>query len=611
MINFCTGAFFCLDPLSWFFLGVIALVSFPSALFSVGYLRGGSSKVKLCLSFALLAAFVLSMCMVVLSANLFVFLVSWELMSLVSYFLVVSDHIHEKSVRAGTIYFVMTHIGTAFIIAGFLVLYSYAGSFDFAAVKAACQSMPLSARNIVFLLLLVGFATKAGVVPLHIWLPYAHPQAPSYVSSIMSGAMIKTAIYGMLRFFIVIMGPCPRWWGGTIIILAIVSCLVGVVYALMDIDLKKLLAYSSVENIGIILLGVGLAMFFQNSNMPLVMLLAMSAGLYHLINHALFKGLLFLCSGSVLKATGTRDMEKMGGLIKKMPQTALFFLIGAMGISALPPLNGFVSEWLMLQSFFAGALNSQGLVKIFIVLAASGLALTSGLAAACFVKAFGISFLGLARSKRAEEAKEVSFSMNLGAGILAVLVVLFGVGAGLIMPYIFHLAEYILGVQYPGFVFRWFIFSLPIGQIVSFSPAILAGLLIILCLGISAWFIFGLRRKTVKYNTWDCGYYNLDARNEYTSIAFSKPFRLAFSFFLLPYRKSEKIRDSFYHVRAFNYETRTTLVFKHFFYQPLLRFVYRTAFKLRKIQPGSLNLYVLYIFVALAALIYFAGGFFR
>jgi hydrogenase-4 component B len=230
-------------------------------------------------------------------------------------------------------------------------------------------------RNTVFLLLLFGFAAKAGVVPLHIWLPYAHPQAPAHISSIMSGAMIKIAIYGMIRFFVAILGPGPVWWGSLIIILGVISCLVGVIYALMDHDLKKLLAYHSVENIGIILLGVGVAIFFRSYGLGTVAVLGLAAGLYHLINHALFKGLLFLCSGSVYKSTGLRDMEKMGGLIKNMPQTGLFFLVGAMGISALPPLNGFVSEWLTFQAFFSGASASQGWVKIF-------MALTGGLAAA-------------------------------------------------------------------------------------------------------------------------------------------------------------------------------------------------------------------------------------
>lgn len=388
MINLFSPQLFLFDPLTLFFLVVIALVCVPSAIYSFGYLRGEYSRARTILSAVILSLFVLSMCMVVTAGNLFSFLVFWELMSLSSYFLVVFDYQHEKSVRAGTIYLIMTHIGTAALMAAFFILYAQCGSFDFSMVKQAAALMPVQMRNAVFLLLLFGFATKAGVVPLHIWLPYAHPQAPSHISSIMSGVMIKTAIYGIIRFLVMLLGGGPGWWGVVILTLAAISCLVGVIYALMDHDIKRLLAYHSVENIGIILLGIGAAMLFTSKGLMLVAALSMCAGLYHLVNHALFKGLLFLGAGSVVKATGTRDMEKMGGLIKVMPWTAACFLIGAMGISALPPLNGFVSEWLTFQAFFAGILQSQGGIRLFIVLCAAVLALTSGLAAACFVKAY-------------------------------------------------------------------------------------------------------------------------------------------------------------------------------------------------------------------------------
>ena len=592
MINFLSKQLFLFDPLAIFFLAVIALVCVPSAIFSIGYLREETLKKKT-VAWALLVIFVLSMCFTVVSGNLFSFLIFWELMSLASYFLVVFDFKHEKSIRAGTIYLVMTHVGTACLMAAFFIFYNYAHSFDYVAVKQAAVLLSPQIRNIIFLLLLIGFSTKAGVVPLHIWLPYAHPQAPSHISSIMSGVMIKIAIYGMVRFFVTLLGPGPSWWGALIIVLGIISCLVGVIYALMDHDLKKLLAYHSVENIGIILLGVGSSMFFNSLGIGTVAALSMCAGLYHLINHALFKGLLFLCSGSVFKQTGLRDIEKMGGLIKVMPVTALFFLIGAMGISALPPLNGFVSEWLTFQVFFSGILQSHGAVKIFMFLSVAGLALTSGLAAACFVKAFGITFLAMPRSVRAREAKEVGFSMKMGMALLAVLVVLFGIGAGFVAPLLLRVSCAVLNIENVQESFR----------IVSVLPPMIAIALVACALAIFLWFKFGLRTKQARYNTWDCGYYALDSRNEYTATAFSKPFRIAFSFFLQPYRKSEKIRDSFYHVRKFTYETHTTLVFRNYFYEPLVRLVYSTASKMRKLQPGSIHLYILYIFITLVALL--------
>ncbi|MDP1854082.1 MAG: proton-conducting transporter membrane subunit [Candidatus Omnitrophota bacterium] len=602
MEKFSYTGLFLFDGLSCFFLVVIALVSIPSAIFSIGYLSPCVSKIKFSLANILLVFFVFSMSMVVTSGNLFSFLVFWELMSLSSYFLVVFEHTHQRCVRAGTIYLVMTHMGTAFLIAAFAILYVHAGSFDFGAVKLAVLSMPQDMRNIVFLLLFIGFGTKAGVVPLHIWLPYAHPAAPAHVSSLMSGVMIKIAIYGMIRFFIMLLGVGPPWWGIVILVFGAASCLIGVIYALMDHDLKKLLAYHSVENIGIILLGLGIAMVFKGYPVTTIVLLGMSGALYHLVNHGLFKGLLFLCSGSVAKACGTLDIEKMGGLIKSMPVTAVCFLVGAMGISALPPLNGFVSEWLTFQAFFGALLSSQGGLKIFMLICVAVLALTSGLAAACFVKAFGITFLALPRSRAAQEAKESSLSMKVGMGILAVLVVLFGIGCGLIMPYICQVAQEVLGIENTLFSFNWFSLSLAPISPISISPIIFVFILAAVSLVLLAWFVLS-PRKAVPCNTWDCGYYVLGARNEYTATAYSKPFRIAFSFFLLPYRKVEKIRDSFYHVRSFTYQTHTTKIFKQYFYDPLVGFTYNVAHKLRWLQPGSINLYISYIFIALTILI--------
>ena len=592
MLNFLPKQLFLIDPLALFFLAVIAFSCVPSAIFSIGYMKDETPRKKV-LAWALLPVFALSMCMVAVSGNIFSFLIFWEMMSLASYFLVIFDHKHEKSVRAGIIYLVMTHAGTACIMAAFFLLYNAAGTFDYSAIKQAAVSLSPGTRNTIFFLLLTGFSAKAGAVPLHIWLPYAHPQAPSHISSIMSGVMIKIAIYGMIRFFVVLLSPAPAWWGAIIIGLGSLSCLVGIIYALMDRDIKKLLAYSSVENIGVILLSAGAAMFFKSQGLEAAAALAMCAGLYHVINHALFKGLLFLCAGSVYKATGLRDMEKMGGLIRVMPATALFFLVGAMGISALPPLNGFVGEWLAFQALFAGILQLAGWAKMLIVLSAAALALTSGLTAACFVKAFGIAFLAMPRSKRAQEAKEAGPSMKAGMGLMAALVVLFGVCSGVIAPVIFSISQGTLGIEKTGTSF----------YLISVLPPAIALFLAVSGAAIFLWFKFGLRTAQVRYNTWDCGYYELDSRNEYTATAFSKPFRIAFSFFLLPYRKSGKIRDSFYHVREFTYETHTTPVFKRYFYEPLLRSVYAAALWARRLQPGSIHLYLLYIFAALLCLL--------
>nr|HPM43337.1 proton-conducting transporter membrane subunit [Candidatus Omnitrophota bacterium] len=274
MASFLPKELFLIDPTAVFFLAVIGIVSVPSLIFSAGYLRAESLNKKLT-AWALSSIFIISMCLVVTSGNIFSFLVFWELMSLSSYFLVVFDYKHEKSIRAGTIYMVMTHAGTACIMAAFLILYKHAYSFDYNAVKGAFALLNPYTKNTVFLLLFIGFAVKAGVVPLHIWLPYAHPQAPSYISSIMSGVMIKVAVYGMIRFFINILGPGPAWWGALILVSGMVSCMVGIIYALMENDIKKLLAYSSVENMGIILLGVGTAILFYGLGVMPVAVLGM------------------------------------------------------------------------------------------------------------------------------------------------------------------------------------------------------------------------------------------------------------------------------------------------------------------------------------------------
>ncbi len=611
MLAFFTQHNFLFDPLALFFLAVIGIVSLPSAVYSFSYLKGEYSAGKTRLASCLMVAFIAAMALVVSVSNVLVFLVCWEIMSLVSYFLVVFDTKHEKSIQAGMIYIIMTHVGTAFLIAAFMLMYTHAHSFDFLSIKNACLTMPAQTKNIVFVLLLAGFGTKAGIVPLHIWLPYAHPQAPSHISSLMSGVMIKTAVYGLLRFVLWTLGVQAFWWGPVVLVLATITCLVGIIYALMERDIKRLLAYSSVENIGIILLGVGLSMFFLYLNKPYLAVFALIAGLFHLINHAVFKGLLFLCAGSVYKATGTRDMEKLGGLIRTMPRTAVYFLVGAMAISALPPFNGFVSEWMTLQAFFLGALNVTAGVKLFLGICAALLALTGGLAAACFVKAFGITFLAQPRSRYAKEAKEVPLPMRLGMFFLALLTLVCSLGAVKIIRILAAVAGVACGIDTGGmsFSFNAFILQPQLGQRVYLSAPLLAMALALF--GLAGFIVYTVagKGKAVSYRTWDCGYYKLDARNEYTATAFSKPFRISFSFFLLPYRRTQKIWESFYHVKSFTYETHTTPVFRKYIYDPLLKLIFKSAVTMRRIQPGSIHLYLGYIFVTLLLLIVFMGQF--
>lgn len=599
LINF--KSLVVLDPLALFFLTVILLVSFPALLYSLGYFQGKFTRAKLLTTQLITLLFIASMLLLVVAGNALVFLIVWEAMTLLSYLLVLTDSENEGAVQAASIYIIMTHCGTAFLTAAFFLIYRHAGSFDLPVMAAACQTMSPLLRNTLFIFFLIGFGTKAGIVPLHIWLPYAHPQAPSHISSLMSGVMIKTALYGLIRFVFLVLGISSLWWGVAIIFLGIISCLIGIVYALMENDLKRLLAYSSVENIGIILLGLGLTMVFARLNLASLAALAMIAGLYHLINHAAFKGLLFLAAGSVQKGAGTLDMEKLGGLIKKMPWTAVFFLIGAMGISALPPLNGFVSEWLILQAFFSGAPKVHGLLAIGFALAAAALALTSGLAAACFVKAFGISFLALPRGQGAKQAKEAPLSMLIGMSLLAAAVI----GLGLLAPTVFNLLARVASPICHATPQTTDLFSLGLKPV---SPLAVSPLFITLALGVSLvaalaarFFLAG--KKVRDGRTWDCGYYQVDSRNEYTATAFSKPFRISFSFFLLPFRKTEQIKDSFYHVKSFVYETYTTKVFRKYFYDVALSFLFRAAKMFKRFQAGSIHLYLSYILVTLILLV--------
>ncbi|HTY13459.1 MAG TPA: proton-conducting transporter membrane subunit [Candidatus Omnitrophota bacterium] len=608
MINFLgTGSLYLLDPLALFFAAVIALIAVPSAIFSIGYLNGHYPKEKIIGSQLTAAVFVLSMLFVVSTGNAFYFLVAWEIMSLSSFFLVLFDRESEKSVQAGIIYLVMTHIGTAFLTAALVLMFRHAHSFDYRSIQYSVATMTPQLKNLLFIFLLIGFGTKAGAVPLHIWLPYAHPQAPSHISSLMSGVMIKTAIYGMVRYMIFILGGGPAWWGILMLSIAAISSLLGVIYALMEHDLKRLLAYHSVENIGIILFGVGASLLFFSTGFTTGAVFALMAGLYHLINHAVFKGLLFLCAGSVDRAAGTRDIEKLGGLVRTMPLTAFFFLTGALAISALPPLNGFISEWLTFQAFFIGALHATVGIRVVLGICAAVLALTGGLAAACFVKAFGITFLAMPRSRHASDAVESPLSMQIGMGLLAALCLILGLFAPSVAGILSNIAGYALGAKTAAPPAS-FTLNIPLVPQNGISPMMIA---LALCgFALAAFTAYSIRRPAVrKAETWHCGYYELAPRNEYSATAFSKPFRIAFSFILMPYRRTKKIADSAYHIKNISYETHTTPFFKTFFYEPLLKLIFRSARSMKTVQAGSINLYLGYIFFAVIALILLIGRF--
>lgn len=600
---------FVVDPLSAFFLLVISVTVLAVSVFSIGYVTEYIGKHDVGVLGLLFNLFIFSMIALVSSENSMMFLFFWELMSLASFFLVVFDHRNSKVRKAGFIYVVMTHIGTMFIVAAFMILFKEAGSFSFSQYSAIGHQLPVRLKTIIFLLATVGFGTKAGIIPLHIWLPRAHPAAPSNVSALMSGVMLKTAIYGFLKIVLVVLGGGPTWWGVVILILGTVSALLGVMYALMEHDIKRLLAYHSVENIGIILIGIGTMLIFIGSGNQAYAVVALTASLFHVLNHAIFKGLLFLGVGSVHYSTRTRDIEKMGGLLKRMPWTGFFFLIGSISISAMPPFNGFVSEWMTFQSLLMlGIGKTSPAIGVLGPFCAAMLALTGALAAACFVKAFGIQFLALPRSKNAEDATEVPISMRLGMGMLALLCFVIGICPSIIIRLISPVTYAVIGVGTAPLLggYRWLdVISPNLGTGV-------APLSLLVMLTAVMFIIYLVVRVTGKGGTvridetWNCGT-ALTSKMEYTATSFSKPIRIIFRKIFQPRREIEKEYDlEPYFTKNIKYSGSIKPVFEDSMYRPTAKILIYISSKIRALQSGSIHLYLTYIFVTLVALLIFA-----
>ncbi len=594
-----------IDMLASFFILVITLIALFCSVYGIGYVKHFYGKYNIGVLGFFYHFFIASMVLVVSASNGLFFLIAWEIMSLASYFLVVYDRNDENNIKAGYLYLVMTQVGTVFILFALLLLYKFTGSFDFETIRSGVVLIPLSIKNIIFALTMIGLGTKAGIIPFHIWLPSAHPAAPSHVSALMSGVMIKTAIYMMIRIFLDLLQPIPAWWGLAILIIGSISCLLGVLYALTEHDIKKLLAYHSIENIGIIMLGLGSALTFTSLGMPSLALLGLTAALFHTLNHAVFKSLLFLGAGSVINETHTRNMEEYGGLIKYMPQTALFFLVGAMAISALPPFNGFFSEWLTFQSLFQGiALMSLSAKWIFMA-AAAALAFTGGLALACFVKAFGVTFLARPRNSKIIHAKESSLSLRVGMGVLAILSLLFGIFSG-------HLSSFFgkIGNSLSVFQNAPPSVSLSPGQVIVVGNnfASVSGPTFFVLLVATIIFVMFLMqfviRKYQKINTgatWDCGT-NLTPRMEITSTGFARSIILIFKGILKPsiqhdveYHDSE----SRYLPKSRNVILDVRDIYQFHFYKPLRKTITRLSLRVKNIQSGNINAYILYVFIAL------------
>jgi len=571
------------DALSAFFLLPIFGLSALAAIYGGEYLAPWRGKKSLGAAWFFFNLLVASMAMVVLARNGVLFLVGWEVMALASFFLVTFEDERDDVRAAGWTYLVATHLGTAFLLAMFVLLGRENGSLDFDRFTAG-------KAGLVFVLALIGFGTKAGFWPLHVWLPEAHPAAPSHVSALMSGVMIKTGIYGLLRVLTVLGSP-PVSWGWVLVGVGLSSGILGVIFALAQHDLKRLLAYHSVENIGIIALGMGVGLLGLSAGLPVLAALGFAGALLHVINHALFKGLLFLGAGAVLHATGTRDIEHLGGLLKKMPATAVTFLVGAIAISGLPPLNGFISEFLIYLGAFKGGVSASAAIAVPLLAVITGLALIGGLAAACFAKAFGVVFLGEPRSDHAAHAHEAGPAMRgpmllLASGCAAI---------GLLSPLTLGVLTPVVSVLTPADAL-WEA-ARPLTIISG------AGIVVLVLIGVVAL----VRRRLLAGRpvgetvTWDCGYAAPTARMQYTGSSFAQPLTELFRP-LLGTRKKFTPPTGYFPAPT-TFATDTPDVSRERVYRPAFGLVEAGLSRLRWLQHGNVQLYVLYIALTLLVLL--------
>ncbi|MBI4597427.1 MAG: hydrogenase [Candidatus Omnitrophica bacterium] len=595
------GEFFLvLDPLSAFFLLPIFGVSALAAIYGSEYLKPFSTHRSLGPISAWLNILIASMALVVAARNAVLFLVAWEVMSLASFFLVTFEDEREDVREAGWTYLVATHLGTAFLFVFFTLLGRHAGSMDFDQLTAISAASPTLAV-VLFLLALVGFGTKAGFMPLHVWLPEAHPAAPSHVSAVMSGVMIKLGIYGILRT-LTFLGPPPAWWGLTLLMIGVTSGVLGVAFALAQHDLKRLLAYHSVENIGIIALGMGIGLLGQSAGQPVMSWLGFSGALLHVLNHSLFKGLLFLGAGSVLHATGTRELDRLGGLFKAMPWTGTAFLVGATAICGLPPLNGFISEWLIYVGGFHGFLAFTTRSGMWLGLGIAALALIGGLAAACFAKAFGTVFLGSPREAQAHSVHEAGPAMLIPMMGLAGSCLAIGLWPHGVVQFIMPAISSITGASLP-------VDAAGIASTLAGLRLVSATAALLLCITLALVVLRRLLLKTRPINqafTWGCGYAAPTAQMQYTASSFAQPLGRLFQSVLRT--QSHEQAPAGYFPDSAHRTSHTPDVATTYLFLPLFARIKRGLEALRWLQQGRVQLYLLYIFLTLVVLLVWKLG---
>jgi len=516
------GAHFRLDFLSAFFLAIVNLGGAAASLYALGYGEHETSPGRV---LPFYPAFLAGMNLVVIADDAFSFLFAWEFMSLTSWALVMAHHEDPDNRRAGYIYIVMASFGTLALLLAFGLLAGPTGSYAFSEMRGAIAAQP----GLVLILVLLGAGSKAGLVPLHVWLPLAHPAAPSHVSALMSGVMTKVAVYGFIRIVFDLSGPPAWWWSVVVIPLAGITCVLGVLSALMQHDLKRLLAYHTVENIGIIFIGLGLALAFAAHDMPAPAALALTAALFHVLNHSIFKSLLFFGAGAVLTATGERDMEHLGGLIHRMPLTAFAFLAGCVAISALPPLNGFVSEWLTFQAILLSPILPSWGLKLIVPAVGAMLALSAALAAACFVKAFGVTFLGRPRTPAAANARETDRASLAAMFAFAVLCLIAGILPGFVIDGLAPVTQSLVGGRMPVQSTIPWLSIVPVAE----SRSSYNGLLVLAFITVSALAAVEIIHRFASHAVrrapaWDCGFPDPRPQTQYTADSFAQPIRRVF-----------------------------------------------------------------------------------
>ncbi|MFT5698293.1 MAG: hydrogenase-4 component B [Desulforhopalus sp.] len=580
---------FSVDSLSAFFLLPIFAICPLAAIYSYHYMENSDQRGRVAANYFFLTLLIISMALVATADNLISFALVWELMSLSSFFLVMYEYQKETTRKAGYIYFIFTHVGAMFIFAAFALAYSATGSYDFASLV----NMPVNIKVIVFFLALAGFGSKAGIFPLHMWLPHAHPAAPSNISAVMSGVMIKMGIYGIFRLYVAL-GATDLIFGEVVLCLGIISGILGVVYAIGNQDLKKLLAYSSVENIGIILIGLGIGMIGIASDNAVMASFGFAGALLHVLNHSIFKTLLFLGAGAVLHKAGGKHLDQLGGLMKRMPTTGKTFLVGSVSISGLPPFNGFVSEFLIYYGAFHG-LTLGGSSFIFIMLAIISLSIIGGLAVACFSKVVGVVFLGEPRAEKAAAATEAGFTVTLPMIILAASSLLIGLFPE---PFIMLVFQGLQSIK-----------TLPLVEaaevtVVAGNLAFIARLfLAIFLLSVLLRKFFYLKKEITQGPTWGCGFTQPTVKMQYTGTSYG----MSIVDFFRPF---VRIRTNYSGIsRIFpgrtTYDSQIDDIAEITLIERIVSPLLYLVGKLRWIQHGNIQLYIGYIIVTIIALLLF------